>query len=143
MEVSTWPFAGDHIPAAIALWRRVPGVGLSDADSPANLQRFLQRNPGLSHAALIGKTLVGTILCGHDGRRGLIHHLVVDAPQRGAGLGSRLLALSLAGLHREGIAKAHLMVYRDNDLGHAFWRRHAKPRDELSLYSIEVPPPTP
>lgn len=58
----------------LALWRTSEGVGLSDADSDEGVARFLDRNPGLSFVARDGEHLVGAVLCGHDGRRGYIHH---------------------------------------------------------------------
>lgn len=130
------PFEPDHHTAALALWRRTPGVGLSAADAPAPMARFLARNPGLSFVACDGAALVGTILCGHDGRRGLIHHLVVDATHRRRGLARALLAASLAGLREAGIDKAHLLVFRDNADGLAFWRAVAVERVELALFSV-------
>ncbi|MFQ5903472.1 MAG: GNAT family N-acetyltransferase [Candidatus Binatia bacterium] len=64
----------------LALWQTSEGVGLSDADLEEGVARFLDRNPGLSFVALDGEHLVGAVLCGHDGRRGYIHHLVVSKP---------------------------------------------------------------
>jgi ribosomal protein S18 acetylase RimI-like enzyme len=131
------PFvAADHA-AARALWQRTPGVGLSDADEAPAIEAFLRRNPGLSHVALQGGQLVGTILCGHDGRRGLIHHLVTAPDHRRQGLGRALLHQGLRGLQEAGIDKCHLMVFRDNAEGLAFWRRvGAQERIELGLYSM-------
>src|SRR5258706_298299 len=71
IEVRTFN-ASDHA-AAFRLWEHSEGVGLSEADSPEGIASFLNRNPGLSFLALDGNQLVGTILCGHDGRRGFIH----------------------------------------------------------------------
>src|ERR1700679_3018196 len=89
--------------AAFALWQTSEGVGLSEADSQPAIARFLQRNPGLSAAAVEDEQLVGTILCGHDGRRGLIYHLVVDADHRRRGIGSALLHGALLRLRAAGI----------------------------------------
>lgn len=128
----------DHV-AAMALWRSTPGVGLSDADERAPMERFLARNPGLSFVAVDGPGLLGTILCGHDGRRGLIHHLVVSPAARRQGLGRRLLAAGLQALRAQGIAKCHLLVFRDNREGLAFWRGvSAVERVELALYSVST-----
>lgn len=133
------PFSGDDIPAATALWQRTPGVALGAQDAPDRLLGFLARNPGLSHAAVSAQgALVGTILCGHDGRRGLIHHLVVDTPHQRAGLATRLLSAALAGLSAQGIDKAHLLVFRDNEPGLAFWTRCAVARNEIALFSVGV-----
>ena len=132
-------FTESDYPAARTLWAQTDGVGLSRADEPEAIARFLRRNPGLSFVASDGTAIVGTILCGQDGRRGLIHHLVVTPTLRRAGTGRALLQAGLAALAREGIDKCHLLVFRDNADGLAFWRRvKASERTELLLFSIET-----
>ncbi len=133
-------FENRHYPAARDLWDRTPGVGVSDADEPDAIARFLERNPQLSFVATVDAQVVGTILCGHDGRRGFIHHLVVAADQRRRGLGRRLLQAGLSALQAEGLTKCHLFVFRDNDDGLAFWRSvSAVERRELHLLSLPIP----
>ena len=136
------PFRADDHAAALALWERTPGMGLSEADAPEAIAAFLARNPGLSWVAVQDDgTLVGTVLCGHDGRRGLIHHLVVDGPCRRQGLARQLLRHSLDGLRAAGIDKCHLLVFASNADGLAFWRRvGAQERVELSLFSLPTAP---
>lgn len=135
-------FAPAHIAEALALWRTSPGVGLSDADEPDALAAYLARNPGLSLVALSEGRIIGTILCGHDGRRGLIHHLMVAASHQRRGIARRLLAQGLHGLRAAGIAKCHLHVYRTNEAGLAFWRSvGAEPRTTLALLSIATDAP--
>ncbi len=81
--------------------------------------------------------MIGTILCGHDGRRGLIHHLVVAPDCRRRGLGRTLLRRGLGALHDAGIDKCHLLVFGSNDAGLAFWRSvGASERRELALFSL-------
>ena len=134
-------FLPADIPAARALWQATPGVGLSAADEPAALVAFLARNPGTSFVAESEGRLTGTILVGHDGRRGLIHHLAVATDQRRSGLGRRLVAAGLAALHAQGIDKCHLMVFADNAQGAAFWTGiGAIRRGELDLYSLPTAP---
>ncbi|MFO1203353.1 MAG: GNAT family N-acetyltransferase [Tabrizicola sp.] len=131
------PFLATDIPAARALWQAAPGVGLSAADEPAALVAFLARNPGTSFIAESAGRLSGTILVGHDGRRGLIHHLAVATDQRRTGLGRALVEAGLAALHAQGIGKCHLMVFADNAEGAAFWTAiGATRRAELDLYSL-------
>lgn len=131
------PFLATDIPAARALWQATPGVGLSSADEPAALQAFLGRNPGTSFVAESAGRLSGTILVGHDGRRGLIHHLAVATDQRRTGLGRALVEAGLAALHAQGIGKCHLMVFVDNAEGAVFWTAiGATRRAELDLYSL-------
>ena len=125
--------------AARRLWEATPGVGLSDADEPQPIQAFLNRNPGLSFVAIDGQALLGTILCGHDGRRGLIHHLVTAPAARRKGVGRALLRAGLTALRESGIRKCHLLVFRTNAEGLAFWRAvQASERSELALFSLST-----
>jgi ribosomal protein S18 acetylase RimI-like enzyme len=127
--------ASDYV-AARALWERTEGVGLSSADERDAICAFLARNPNMSFVA-VDEEIVGTILCGHDGRRGLIHHLVTAPTHRRRGIGTALLHRSLGTLHREGIAKCHLLVFRSNEAGMAFWRKiGAEERESLAIFSI-------
>jgi ribosomal protein S18 acetylase RimI-like enzyme len=130
------PFRPSDFGEARALWEASDGVGLSSADEPDAVRAFLERNPGLSFVAT-DPGVVGTILCGHDGRRGLIHHLVAAPSHRRRGVATALLQHGLEALRREGIAKCHLLVYRTNEAGLAFWRKvGADERTTLSLFSI-------
>lgn len=130
-------FVPDDYLAARALWEATPGVGLSSADEQGPIEQFLERNPGLSFVAEEKGRLVGTILCGHDGRRGLIHHLVTASTARRRGIGRELLRRGLRALHAQDIRKCHLFVFRTNAEGLAFWRAvRAGERHELALFSI-------
>jgi ribosomal protein S18 acetylase RimI-like enzyme len=128
-----------HIDAARGLWARTEGVGLSAADEVEPLGRYLARNPRTSFVALKDGTLAGTLLCGHDGRRGLLHHLAVADECRRSGLGRRLVEAGLKALRDDGIQKCHLMVFADNPSGLAFWAAiGAQRRDELQLLSLST-----
>lgn len=125
--------------AAYALWSHTEGMGLSAADSRQGIWRFLERNPGLSLVARNEAQLIGTVLCGHDGRRGYLHHLAVAQPYRGQGLGRRLVGVSLAKLAAAGIQKCHVFLHRDNQAGEQFWRRIGwELRSELNMMSREL-----
>ena len=106
-----------------ALWKKAEGIGLGESDAREAIARFLKRNPNLSVVATAGRRIVGAILCGHDGRRGYLHHLVVSPRLRRKGLGRRLVAVCLDKLHSEGIPKCNLFVFASNASGKAFWRR--------------------
>ena len=100
---------------------------------------YLGRNPGMSFVAIHGRTLVGIILCGHDGRRGYIHHLAVHPRFRRQGLGRRLVGHSVSALVRAGIQKCHLFAINDNGDGIAFWKRIGwSPRIDISVISKDL-----
>lgn len=118
----------DFLPAdlngAIELWSRSDGVGLNESDSREALLRFLARNPGMSAVALEGAQLVGAILCGHDGRRGTVHHLAVAPTWRRRRVGSQLVEYCLSRLREAGIPRCNLYLYDDNEVGRGFWEHH-------------------
>jgi ribosomal protein S18 acetylase RimI-like enzyme len=117
------PMDTGDIGEVLALWRGMPGIGLNDSDSPANLVRFLDRNAGLS---LVARTtddvIVAALLCSHDGRRGYLHHLAVDLDHRRRGLARELVERCLVALHREAIFKCNVFVYAHNADGQQFWK---------------------
>lgn len=124
----------------VKLWQETEGIGLSEADEEVNIQHFIKRNPGMSFVAeaLDGK-IVGALLCGHDGRRGYLHHLAVDKSFRRKGLGSSLVECCLKKLKTQGIKKCHLFVFCDNPEGFAFWQKKGfYERKELMLLSCDI-----
>ena len=143
MAVEIAPFAPADIAAALALWSRTEGMALT-GDRPEVLAAYLERNPGLSFVARDGGELVGAVLCGHDGRRGFLHHLAVTPAYRRRGLGATLAARCLAALEAVGVAKCHLFVQRGNDAAVAFWRRVGwSERDDLVMMSRTLDAPAP
>jgi ribosomal protein S18 acetylase RimI-like enzyme len=114
-------------------------VGLSEADSQTGFERFLGRNPGLSFVALDSDQLIGGALCGHDGRRGYIHHLAVSPSHRRRGIARVLARRCLGALAAEGIQKCHVFVFADNRAGRFFWEASGWPaRVELVMFSSET-----
>jgi ribosomal protein S18 acetylase RimI-like enzyme len=127
---------GDY-PAMIELMRRAPGVSVREADTPEGLARFLARNPGQSFVAEVDGRLAGCLMGGHDGRRGHLHHLAVDAGCRRRGIASALVERCLAALETQGIHKTHIDVYRDNTAGNGFWESAGwTRRDDTHRFSI-------
>ena len=85
------------------------------SDEPEEIQKKLQRDPDLFLVAESRGRLVGTIIGGFDGRRGLIYHLAVDAAFRQHGIGSLLMDEVERRLKAKGCLKCYLMVAVDND----------------------------
>ena len=108
--------------SAVALWKKTEGIGLSQADSRENIERFLSRNPGLSFVALDNGSLVGAVMSGHDGRRGFLYHLAVAPEHRRRGTGGLLVDACLKELVKQGMRKCHIFVMTDNEPGKRFWR---------------------
>lgn len=106
------------------LWLATPGMGLNDLDdSKEGIDRYLKRNPDTCFVALEAHEIIGVILSGHDGRRGYIHHTAVSIAYRNKGIGSALVDAATGALRDEGINKAALVVFRNNEIGNTFWER--------------------
>jgi putative acetyltransferase len=105
-----------------ALWKKTEGIGLNESDSREAVGRYLKRNPNLSHVATSGGRVIAAVLCGHDGRRGYLHHLAVARKWRRQGIGRKLVAACLDKLRSEGIPKCNLFLFASNLSGKVFWR---------------------
>lgn len=133
------PFRMEDYEAALALWRRCEGIGLGASDTRAAIAAYLRRNPGLSFIARAKGRLVGTTLCGHDGRRGYLYHLAVSKRYRRAGLGRRLVERCVESLRKLGIHKCNIFVFAKNVEGTAFWTHTGwTQRPDLSLLQVDL-----
>ena len=106
---------------AYALWI-LCGNGLNDKDDARDgIEKYLKRNPTTSFVAVCDEKIVGVLLCGHDGRRGIIQHACVSPDFRRFGIGKKLVELGLDALKDEGITKVLLVAFKKNEGGNAFW----------------------
>jgi ribosomal protein S18 acetylase RimI-like enzyme len=110
--------------AVTALWQASgPGVRLGLSDTPEEITRKLKRDPDLFLVAENEAQVVGAVLGGFDGRRGLVYHLAVTPEARGRGLGTALMAELEARLKAKGCRKYYLLVTHDNTHVTDFYQR--------------------
>jgi N-acetylglutamate synthase len=141
MKIRISEFKIDSYESALALWERCEGVGLSDADSRENIKLYLNRNPGMSFIAEVDNEMVGTVLSGHDGRRGYIYHVAVSPDFRRKGVGSMLVKSSLNKFREQGILKCHIMLFNNNMAGLKFWESIGwSYRNDICIMSKTVDP---
>ena len=106
------------------LWNECEGMDINDIDeSEEGIGKYLERNPSTCFVEERDGKIVGVIMAGHDGRRGTLHHLAVRKSWRRQGIGRALCAQALIALHDQGIKKAGLFIYNDNEVGLAFWKQ--------------------
>ena len=107
-----------------ALWMTISGFAIrSIDDSREGVERFLRRNPTTSVVAEEDGKIVGSILCGHDGRRGCLYHVCVHKDERMRGVGKAMVVYAMNALKAEEISKVSLIAFTRNDIGNAFWNR--------------------
>ena len=126
----------DDYDAVVALWRASDGVTMREADQREPLSAYLRQHSGLSFIAVDKGAVIGSTLCGTDGRRGYLQHVAVAKSHRRRGIASALVERSVNALAERGIDKCHLMVLADNVDAQAFWTRIGwKERSEIRLMS--------
>lgn len=104
------------------LWMTIRGFAMrSIDDSREGVERFLERNPNTSVVAVEDNRIVGSILCGHDGRRGCLYHVCVHEDYRRRGIGKAMVVRAMEALKAEQISKVSLIAFTKNDIGNAFW----------------------
>lgn len=139
--ITVHPFEMNDYEEILNLWEICEGIGLSSADSPDKISTYLDRNPGMSFVAKASSKIVGAVLCGHDGRRGFIHHLAVHPSYRKKGIGKSLADACIAVLEKIGIEKCHLFIFRNNESGIWFWERAGwSMRDDIGIMSRDLMP---
>ena len=106
-----------------ALWNTIKGFGIrSIDDSREGVERFLKRNPTTSMLAVSDGKVIGSVLCGHDGRTGYFYHVCVAEEYRKHGIGKAMVARAMEALKEEGINKVALLAFRKNEVGNCFWK---------------------
>ena len=129
------PMEKGDLAEVIQFWQGMEGIGMSESDSYSALSFYLQRNPGLSWVARNrDRELFGAVLCGHDGRRGFLHHLAVARDCRRKGIGRALVERCLSSLRELKILKGNVFLFHRNSEGQGFWKAMGwKDRDDLFL----------
>ena len=77
-----------------SLWLSCSGMGLNNIDdSREGIERFLNRNPETCFVAENNDgEIIGSVLCGNDGRRGYIYHTAVSPRYQQHGIGRELVS---------------------------------------------------
>ena len=136
-EASIRPMIEQDYDAVRALWLTIRGFGIRALDdSREDVVRFIRRNPTTSVVAEAGGRIVGSILCGSDGRQGALYHVCVARPYRRRGIGTRMVGCCMEQLRQMGINKVSLIAFSSNDVGNAFWRQIGWKKSDVNYYEF-------
>ena len=123
-EIDIMPMKPEDYDDVRALWMTIRGFGIRALDdSREDVTRFIRRNPTTSVVAEADGRIVGSILCGSDGRQGALYHVCVARTYRRRGIGTRMVGYCMERLREMGVNKVALIAFSSNDVGNAFWRR--------------------
>lgn len=122
------------------LWKSIHGFAIRSVDdSKEGVEIFLKRNPSTSVVAEYNGEIIGSILCGHDGRRGCLYHVCVAEAFRMHGIGKSMVVHAMEALKEERINKVSLIAFLQNDMGNAFWREIGwTKREDLNYYDFTL-----
>ncbi len=125
---------------ARTLWEHAgPGIHVRRSDEPAEIHKKLQRDPELFLVAEEDGKMVGTVIGGFDGRRGLIYHLAVEQAARTRGVGSLLMEEVERRLRAMGCVRCYLMVAADNEAAIRFYRNRGwESMDGILIYAKDL-----
>ncbi|MDR0913951.1 MAG: GNAT family N-acetyltransferase [Oscillospiraceae bacterium] len=119
-----------------AVWQITSKKALSSADSKENIAAFLGRNPELSKVALCSGEIIGSVLAGHDGRRGFFYHLSVLPQFRRHHIATKMVTEAMADFKKNGIEKTHIFCYVENAAGQNFWQKQGfEQRGDILVFS--------
>lgn len=122
------------------LWHNIHGFGIrSIDDSKEGIDVFIKRNPSTSVVAEYNGDLIGTILCGNDGRYGYLYHVCVKENYRKLGIGKAMVVEVMKALEKEHISKIALIAFTSNDVGNTFWSKLGwTKRDDVNYYDFTL-----
>ena len=136
-EVLLQPMTIDDYEEVRALWMTISGFGIRALDdSREDIDRIIRRNPTTSVVARVDGRIVGSILCGSDGRQGALYHVCVAKPWRRHGIGTMMVAYCMRELSSMGINKVSLIAFRRNDVGNAFWKNIGWTQSDVNYYEF-------
>src|SRR5262245_26726647 len=139
VQIREFRFPADY-EQVFELWQRIEkGVHVGRSDTLDEIGKKINRDPDLFLVAESNGNIIGAVMGGFDGRRGLIYHLAVDSPFRGRGIGSDLMDEVESRLRAKGCLKSYLLVTLDNiEVADYYMQRGWQHMDQVQLYGKEL-----
>jgi N-acetylglutamate synthase len=139
IKIREFCFPSDY-DSVYRLWESIEkGVHVGRSDTLAEIGKKITRDPDLFLIAEADGAIIGSVIGGFDGRRGLIYHLAVAASFRGLGIGSRLMDEVEARLRAKGCLKCYLLVTTDNPEAEGYYRQRGwQSMDKIHLFGKEL-----
>ena len=138
VSIRTFVFPDDYA-EVFDLWSQAgAGLHVGRSDSPEEIFKKLQRDPDLFLVAEVNGRIIGSVMGGFDGRRGIVYHLGVSPDSRRNGVGRALMEALEDRLGAKGCLKSYLLVTKDNLEAIRFYEASGWERMELYIYGKEL-----
>ena len=130
----------EDYPAVRALWESMEkGVRLGRSDAPDEIEKKAGRDPDLFLVAEVDGRIVGSVIGGFDGRRGMLYHLAVAAPFREQGIAGQLMSEVESRLRAKGCLKCYLLVVNENDEAMRYYEKRGwASMDHVHIYGKDL-----
>jgi N-acetylglutamate synthase len=123
VNIREFRFSNDYA-HTLKLWESIEaGINVGRSDTPEEIQKKLKRDPDLFLIAELNEEIVGSVIGGYDGRRGIIYHLAVQKNVREQGVGALLMSEVEKRLQSKGCVKCYLLVLEDNEHAIQFYEK--------------------
>ena len=138
--IREFSFPNDYAPT-LKLWESIEaGIHVGRSDTPDEIQKKLNRDPDLFLVAELDGQIIGTIIGGYDGRRGMIYHLAVHETVRKQGVGAMLMNEVEKRLQAKGCVKCYLLILSDNEHAAQFYENRGwNEMEEVRIFGKEFP----
>ena len=121
------------------LWRSAgAGIQLRRSDEPDEIKKKLDYHPDLFLVYESEEEIVGAVLGGFDGRRGLMYHLSVAERFRKKGIASLLVDELEKRLKQHGCIRYYLLVTPDNTQAIDFYEHRGWGKLDLLVYARDL-----
>jgi ribosomal protein S18 acetylase RimI-like enzyme len=138
LSIREFNFSRDYEPV-IELWSHAgEGIHLRRSDEPEEVLKKQERDPDLFLVAEIDGQIVGAVLGGFDGRRGMMYHLAVAQAYRHQGIAVALMHELEIRLRAKGCIRYYLLVTQDNAEAIRFYEAHGWDRMPLYAYGKDL-----
>jgi ribosomal protein S18 acetylase RimI-like enzyme len=138
VQLRTFRFPDDY-ESVRKLWAGAgPGIHLRRSDEPAEIAKKVQHDPGLFLIAEADGQIVGAVIGGFDGRRGMVYHLAVAGHFRRFGIGTALMEEIESRLRSKGCLKSYLLVVKDNEPGRHFYEDRGWEQMDILIYGKDL-----
>lgn len=127
------------LPQVLTLWKNAgPGIHLRRSDQPEEIAKKLRRDPDLFLVAEVNGHVIGSVLGGFDGRRGMVYHLAVDVQYRKKGIGTALMDELESRMRQKGCLRSYLLVTQDNLDAIHFYTSHQWEQMDILIFGKDL-----
>jgi ribosomal protein S18 acetylase RimI-like enzyme len=123
IQIRNFNFPADYESVHLIWQNAGDGIGLGPSDEPDEIAKKSRHDPDLFLVAEADGLLVGTVMGGFDGRRGMVYHLAIIPDFQKQGLARQLMTELETRLRARGCRKAYLLIKKGNETVSSFYQK--------------------